>query len=222
MLTGLLELNGVAMAGSRVLLISGDMTRLLESTTTDDSGAFRFALTEPAQSTMIVMAKIQGPVLSISYRIIDVALHGLGPHRISIDSSSELFHSVRGHIDSAEGWPPYLLLHVDPVHLPGIPAQLEKFFRTVDEHVIESWLYQQRIDADSFILRVQKGVYRLDAGYFVKSAPQTNIEQYAMTQVTDDGNPVQLTSPPYSSFLLDVNRDRNVRIIIAPVNTENN
>lgn len=221
MLTGLLELDGVPMAGCRVLLISGDMSRLLESTTTDDSGAFRFALTEPAQSTVIIMAKIQRPALSISYRIIDVAHHGLGPHRISIDSSSELFHLVRGYIDSADEWPPYLLLHVDPVHLQGIPVPLEKYFRTVDEHVIESWFSQQRLDGDSFMLRVQTGVYRFDVGYFVKSTPQADIVQYGMTHVTDDdGNPVQLTSPPYSSFLLDVNRDRSVRITISPVKTE--
>ncbi len=224
MLTGLLDLDSVAMAGCRVLLISGDMTRLLESTTTDDSGVFRFvSLPEPPESRVIVMAKIQGPVLSISYRIIDLPRHGLGPHRISIDSSGELFHFVQGRIDSNDGRPPYLLLHVDPVHLTGIPALLDKFFMTVDDQVIESSFYQQRIEGNSFRVRVQKGVYRMDVGYFIKSSPQLEEEQqYAMTQVTEEeGNPIQLTSPPYSSFVLDVHSDRSVRITIAPVKPEN-
>ena len=85
MLTGILELDGVAVARGRVLLISGDMTRLLESTTTDDSGVFRFTVTDVAQSTVVVLAKIQEQVLSIAYRIIDLAIHGPGPHRIAPD-----------------------------------------------------------------------------------------------------------------------------------------
>ena len=150
MLTGLLELEGIAMASCRVLLISGDMTRLLESTTTDDSGVFRFAVTDATQSRVVVLAKIAHPVLSISYRTIDLAIHGLGPHRISIDSTTELFHSLRGHVVSDEPRPPYVLVHIDPVRLTGIPEPLEKFFRTVDENVIDSWFSQVRVEGESF------------------------------------------------------------------------
>src|SRR4030095_12628918 len=159
MLTGLLELDGVPMPGRRVLLISGDMTRLLASTTTDDGGGVSFSFCHPAESTVLILTKIQGPVLSIAYRIIDLTIHGLGPHRISIDSSTELFHSIRGRIVSVVGRPPYVLVHVDPVDLTGIPEPLESFFRTVDEHVIESSFYQQRVDGDRFQLRVQAGLY---------------------------------------------------------------
>ena len=222
MLTGILKLDGVVMSGCRVLLISGDMTRLLASTTTDDGGVFRFASSELTESTVVVLAKIQKPVVSISYRAIELARHGYGPHTISIDSSSDLFHSGRGHIDSTGGRPPYLILHVDPVHLIGIPAPLEKFFRTIDEHVIESSFYKQRLDGNSFEVRVQGGVYRLDVGYFVKSGPGLDAEeQYGMTRVTDEqGNPIELASPPYSSFVLNIDRDRRVEITIAPIDDD--
>ena len=216
MLSGILELDGMAMAGCRVLLISADMTRLLASTTTDSNGLFVF--TSLPESTVIVLAKIQGPALSISYRIIDLARHGPGPHRISIDSSGNLFHSIQGRIESTEGWPPYLLLHVDPVRLIGIPAALEKFFRTVDEHVIESSFFQQRVEGDSFHVRVQNGTYRIDTHYFNKWDEET--PTYCLQQVKPDGEGTMRFEAPFESFPLNVDRDRQVHITIGPVKSD--
>jgi len=223
MLTGLLELNNVAMAGCRVLLISGDMTRLLESTTTDDSGVFRFAVTDAAQSRVVVLAKITQPVLSISYRVIDLATHGLGPHRISLDSTTELFHSISGNILSDEPGPPYVLVHIDPVRLIGIPEPLEKFFRTVDENVIESWFSQVRLDGDSFEIRMQNGTYRIDAQYFNKWESQLGEGpgNYSLRQATaNDEKPIDFSSA-FGSFTLDVERDRNVEMKIGLIETDN-
>ena len=218
MLTGLLELDGVAMAGRRVLLISGDMTRLIASTTTDDGGVFSFALPDLSGSTVVVLAKIQGPVLSIAYRIIELPKHGLGPHRISIDSTSEAFHSIRGQMHFVEGRPPYLLLHVDPLHLTGIPAPLERFFRTVDEHVIDSWFYQARLDDDSFELRVQNGIYRVDGQYFNKWDAQPGASQsHSLRQAMRDGEETLNFESPFESFTLNVDRDRHVEMTIGPI-----
>jgi len=219
MLTGILELDGVAVAAGRVLLISGDMTRLLESTTTDDSGVFRFAVTDVAQSTVVVLAKIQEQVLSIAYRIIDLAIHGPGPHRIGIDSSTELFHAVKARIVADEGRPPYLLAHLDPVRLIGIPEPLEKFFRTVDENVDDASFSQVRVEGDGFVIRVQNGSYRVDAGYFDKSQ-LPGITNYTLTEVTTDGEETTVFEDPFASFMLDVERDRDVELTIRPLASE--
>ena len=217
MLTGILELDGVAVAGGRVLLISGDMTRLLESTTTDDSGVFRFALTDV--TSVVVLAKIQGQVLSIAYRIIDLAIHGPGPYRIGIDSSTELFHSVKARIVADEGRPPYLLVHLDPVRLIGIPEPLEKFFRTIDENVVAASFSQVRVEGDGFEIRVQNGSYRVDAGYFDKSH-LADIANYALAEVTPDGEETTVFEDPFASFMLDVERDRDVELTIRPLASE--
>jgi hypothetical protein len=221
MLTGLLELDGVAMTDRRVLLISGDTTRLLASTTTNDQGRFSFPLPEPAETRVVVLTKIQGPVLSIAYRAIDLAMHGSGPHRISIDSTTDLFHSINTHIALDEGRPPYLLVHLDPVHLTGIPEPLEKFFRTVDEDVIDSWFSQFLVEGDSLDIRVQNGTYRIDAQYFNKSgARQEEIANYCVKEVTSDGEETIHFTAPFESFTLNVDRDREVEMTVGPIETE--
>ena len=215
MLTGLLELDGVAMTGRRVLLISEDMTLLLESATTDDNGVFRFGLNDPSQLRVIVVAKIQEPVLSISYRIIDLAIHGLGPHRISIDSTTDLFHTLRAQIATDETKPPYVLVHIDPVRLIGIPDPLEKFFRTVDEKVDESWFSQFRVESESFAIRVQNGTYRLDAQYFNKR--EDSLGNYSLRQVVADNEEPILFTTPFESVTLNVDRDREVALTVGPI-----
>jgi hypothetical protein len=198
MLTGLLELDGNAMAGCRVLLISGDMTRLLESTTTDDDGSFRFAMSDTAESRVVVLAKIAQPVLSISYRTIDVATHGLGPHRISLDSTTDLFHSIRGHVVSDESQPPFVLVHIDPVRLI-------------------------RLDSDSFEIRVQNGTYRIDAQYFSKRESQLDegSHNYSLRQATADGEETIHFQAPFESFTLDIQRDREVEMKLGVIDPDN-
>jgi hypothetical protein len=222
MLTGVLELDDVAMADCRVLLISSDMTRLLGSTTTDDNGVFSFVLPEPAQSRVIVLAKIQTPVLSVSYRIIELAIHGSGPHRISIESTTELFHLVKAHIISYEGRPPFLLAHLDPLHLVGIPEPLEKFFRTVDENVVDSWFSQLRVEGDSLEIRVQNGTYRIEAHYFNKRESQVeNITNYGLKEVTSDGEETIHFTTPFESFTLNIDRDREIEMTIGAIEVDN-
>jgi hypothetical protein len=223
MLTGLLELNGVAMAGCRVLLISGDMMRLLESTTTDDRGVFRFAISDAAESRVVVLAKIAHPVLSISYRTIDLGVHGLGPHRINLDSTTELFHSVRGHVVSDDSQPPFVLVHIDPVRLVGIPEPLEKFFRTVDANVVESWFSQIRLDSVSFEIRVQNGTYRIDAQYFSKRESQLDEGSlnFSLKEAQADGEERIDFQAPFESFTLNVERDREVEMKLGAIRTDN-
>ena len=221
MIIGAVELGGKPLAGKRVLLISADMSRLLASVTTDENGLFRFDLSgEQLPTSAIIMAKIQGPELAILHQAIDATDNELETFtRLQI--SNDQFHTIRGRISSNHGWPPYLLLRVDPVHVAGVPEALEKFFNTVDENVIESWFYQLRLDGDSFELRVQSGAYRLSAGYYCKSSPLETTENYSMSLVSPDGeNPTQLTTP-YAGFVLNVERDRTVNITITTVMTEN-
>ncbi len=221
MVTGALELGGRPLADRRVLLISADMSRLLASATTDETGVFQFDLSDKQRhSGAIIIAKIQGPVLAILQRTIAVAGNEVAA-ALRLDIGNEQFYRIRGRINSRQGWPPYLLLRVDPVHVAGIPKALEKFFSTVDEHVIESWFYQLPLNGESFELSVQEGSYRLSIGYYTKSSPHEAAENYSMTLISPDGEtPTQLTTP-YPSFVLNVERDRTVSVTIEQVTAEN-
>ena len=221
MLKGVLELDGMRLPGRRVLLISGDTTRLLSSAVTAHDGSFEFQQpVDQSQTKVILLAKIQGPVIGVYARLIDVAQEGTGPHKVAVDSSSNEFHTVGAQITSGEGWPPYLLLHIDPVHLEGVPEPLEKFFNAVDEQVIESWFYQQRIDGDHFEIRVQEGSYRIEVHYFNKSRAELitpGIQNYGMVQVTADGESSIDLDDPFSSFMLKVDRDRSLNVVVGPI-----
>ncbi|PWT95572.1 MAG: hypothetical protein C5B55_01130 [Blastocatellia bacterium] len=217
MINGTLNFDGRPLAEGRVLLISTDMNQLLGSATSDTFGVFQFNLPEnQLPSSAIVMAKVQGPVLAIVQRTITLRER----EAIRVDIKNDELHSIRGHIKSAEGWPPYLLLRIDPLHVHGIPEGLEKFFNIVDENVIESWFYQQRLDSDSFELSVLEGSYSLAVGYHSKSSTRETAENYAMTSIWPGGeDPKQLTTS-YASFVLNVDHDRTVDITIAPLVTE--
>jgi hypothetical protein len=198
------------------------MNHLLASAATDERGAFSFTLPDD-YSELVVVAKLQGPVLAVIARTFDLKAEGPGPHTIRVDSTSNQFHTVRGQIFSTEGGPPYLLLHFDPVHLAGVPAPLEKFFNEIDEQITEAWFYQERLVGANFEIRVQDGSYRIETHYFNKSRaelPGRPGHNYAMAWFAADGGQAAQFESEFSSFVLQADRDRNVHITISPVKSE--
>jgi hypothetical protein len=224
MLRGLLQLDGQALAQQRVLLISGDMTNFLGSTTTDDAGEFEINVpSDHRHGEVVLLVKIQGPVVALVHRAIDLEHDGSGPHEFSLETARDDFHSIEGKIVTTSGWPPYLTVFVDPVHVEGIPAPLEKFFRWKDERVIESTFFKMRLDGQVFDLKLLSGIYRIGANYlnyFLPSTENPDIENYVTRKLEADGESQTLPGEYYSGYMLDVKRDRQITLTIGVIRDE--
>lgn len=224
MLTGLVQLDGQALSDSRVLLISGDMTSFLGSTTTSEDGTFEIAVpAEHQRSQVVVLVKIQGPVVGLLHRVVDLQNNSGDPLAFRIDTNSASFHKIEGRAISTSGWPPYLNVFIDPVHVEDIPAPLEKFFRWQDERVVESTFFKLRIDGETFSLRVMPGTYRIGANYLNYFRPEIvnpDFENYRASKAEADGESQPLPGEPNSGYLLEVKRDRQVVFTIDVVPDE--
>lgn len=221
MLTGLVQLDGQALTGSRVLLISGDMTTFLASTTTSEDGTFEIAVPDEHQGSQVVLLlKIQGPVVGLLHRVIDLQNDGSNQQEFQLKTSSQAFHNLNGRVVSTSDWPPYLNVLIDPVHVEGVPEPLEKFFRWQDERVVESTFFKQRVDGDTFNLQVMPGTYKIAANYLNYFRPQlTNpdFENYIASKAEADGESQALPGERYSGYELEVKRDRQIVFTIEVV-----
>ena len=224
MLTGLVKLDGQALSDQRLLLISGDMMKFLGSTTSAEDGAF--AIDVPAghdSGQVVLLLKIQGPVVALAQRVIDLESEGWGPHEFLIDTTDGSFHNVEGEVASTSGWPPYLNVFVNPVHVESIPEPLEKFFRWQDEQVLESTFYKLKVDGHSFNLRFRSGTYKIGAdhlNYFRPSMENPDFENYVATRAEADGESQPLQGERYGGYLMEVKRDRQIVLTIEMVPDE--
>lgn len=224
MLTGLVQLDGQALTGSRVLLISGDMTTFLASTTTSEDGTFEIAVPDEHQgSRVVLLLKVQGPVVGLLHRVIDLQNDTSEKKEFQINTSSQSFYNINGKVVSTSGWPPYLNVSIDPVHVEGVPEPLEKFFRWQDERVVESVFFKQRVDGETFNLRVMPGTYKIAASYLNYFRPEQanpDSENYIASKAEADGESQPLPGERYSGYELEVKRDRQVVFTIDVVPDE--
>ena len=222
MLTGLVQLDGQALTGSRVLLISGDMTTFLSSTTTSEDGAFEIAVPDEHELTQVVLLlKIQGPVVGLLSRVVDLQNDASAQQEFQL--RSQFFYNVNGKVVSTSGWPPYLNVSIDPVHVEGVPEPLEKFFRWQNERVVESTFFKQRVDGETFNLRVMPGTYKIAAShlnYFRPQLTNPDFENYIASKAEADGENQSLPGDRHSGYVLEVKRDRQVVFTIEVVPDE--
>jgi hypothetical protein len=219
--TGDVKLDGRALANQRVLLISGDMTRLLGSTTTGEDG--RFAVDVPngsGQNRIVLLVKLQGPVVALAHRVVDPAQDGEGPHEFLIETDRGDLHSVSGQVVTTSGWPPYLTIFVNPVHVEGIPAELEAFFDRREAGVVESTFFKRRVDGQEFELKLQAGTYLIGGSHLNYQRPNLaspDFENYVVSRVEADGESEPLPGNPSSGYRLEVTRDRRITMTIEVV-----
>jgi hypothetical protein len=202
-LTGRMEVDGRAAAGQRVLLVSGDMGTLLASAETSEAGAFELPLPGAlAGDTIVLLAKVQGPLLAVAHRVVDLAADAGRPQDFAFDSQGPEMHELHAAVSTTADWPPYLRIVVDPVELTGIPAPLARFFLRRDERVVEESFLHLHVEEREFTLRVQAGTYRIGGGYRIKSRlmatpPQVSDYVVGAVEVTVDGDTdVGLTIEP--------------------------
>jgi hypothetical protein len=201
--TGRVQIDHRPAPDQRVLLVSGDGATLLGSTVTDGAGEYAVPAPDAAAGgTAVVLVKVRGPMLGVAHRAVDLAGDGGGAQDFDLDSRGPGVHELRATVESTAGWPPYLRIVVDPVHLAGLPAPFEPYLLRRDEHVVEESFFPLRVEGRSFALRLQAGRYRIGGGYVLKSramATTPQVPDYVVREryvdVDHDGD-VTLTIDP--------------------------
>jgi hypothetical protein len=222
---GSLLLDGRPLPAQRVLLISGEMTALLASATTNEDGDFELDVPKDArQGSVHLLVKIQGPVVGLVHRTVDLADDG-DDLEIRIDTNRGAFHTVSGTVATTKGWPPSLDIFVNPVQVEGVPAELARFFFRRDERVVESTFFKTRLAGQTreFALTLAAGTYRIGGGHLNYNRPNLadpDFENYTVARVEADGDPDPLPGNPSSGYELDVGRDRRITMTIEVVPDE--
>ncbi len=224
LLTGLLQLDGQPLSQQRVLLISGDMKELLASTTSGDDGVFKVTIPDgKVHKEVVLLVKVQGPVIALGYRNVKLGKERVESKKVEFNFHEGDFSTIRSEIRTTSGWPPYLNVYVNPVHLEGIPEPLEKFFNEIDEETVESSFYEARVDGREFELKVMRGTYRVGADYINYSRPMIvnpEFENYVVSSIEVDREEAPLEGQPLSGYLIDLNKDRDVVMTIEPIADE--
>jgi hypothetical protein len=210
MIEGLVFLDGKPAAGQRVLALSPDLQHLLGAAIAADDG--RYAIDLPAGPEVVLVAKLQGPVLAVAARP--------APHDFFFDSNSGDFATIRVEIVPPGVVPPLVDVSLTPMNLRGVPSGAEKFFRRRDAGVVDSSFFkiQLRPPALAFTLRVQRGRYRIYASRIIYARPDTRdatAPSMVASRMQADGDGEVTAAAPFAGFELDVDRDRSIRVELA-------
>jgi hypothetical protein len=218
-ITGRVLIDNRPAPEQRVLLISGDMATLLGSTTTDERG--EFALTPPANQTSgVLLVKVQGPLLAIAERAADFSEARARSQEFRFVSSGPGFHQLQATIATTADWPPYLRIVVNPVHLAGVSAPLERFFLRRDERIVEESFFHLQLEDRAFALTVQAGSYRIRGDYRLKNRDMMihpPADDYVVTRVAVGSDGRVTPGNPDAGFVVDVDRDQAVTLTISPI-----
>jgi hypothetical protein len=218
-LSGLLLLDGKGLGNQRILVLSEDMTRLLGSGATGPDGRFavELPLSERRDGKVVLVARIQGPVLAVAHRA--VTFHGgsAPAQEIRVDTQHG-FHTIRGVITGPEkpaAPPPAVQLSITPAHLDGVPAPIERFFLRQSTGVIDASFLDLSVTDRKLEVKVQAGTWRIAGGhidYRRSSRQQPGPENLVVDRIEADGEKSPLPGERLGGFSVDVHRDRRLSL----------
>lgn len=216
---GILLVDGKPSTDQKLLLISQNMDLLLAVAMTDSDGQFEFSLPAQDESKAIVLAKITGGYVGLSYRPID--LPQAAPLEMEIDTSNSFNLAIA--VESSVGYPERLDAFLDPVVVDGVPEQLQPFFKQVDQGVFSSHFLEMPMDNKAFSFKVRAGTYKIGAHYIVEDRPMIDSPAFE-NFVTDTAvllpGGKQLEGDPYSGFAVMVDKDVNVVLSLRVLDDE--
>lgn len=213
-INGIVLLNGHGVPNVRVLLLSSDMNHLLASTSTSIDGKYgiEFLPAEPADS-MVIVVKIQGPVLALDHRLIKPG-EFLNQQDFNINTSSDAFCTLAGQIIADEhDAPSYVEVDITPAHLNEVPSAIEKFFLRFDRGIVNASYYEERISSNHFKIKVQKGSYRISGQYIIYKGPNSTLPappNFIVDSIFADDEKEPLPGEQFGGFILDVKHDRKI------------
>jgi hypothetical protein len=220
MLTGRVFVDGRPFRGARVLLLSGDASKVLGGTVTDDAGRFEFPLEHADdQDRRHLLVKLQGPILAVSHRVVDLDSANPEPVEVRIESDGPEFHRLHAQVDATVEAVPPIRLFITPLNMTGIPPEIERFFLRQSERVVEDAFYTQRLEAPSLELTVQDGTYRIGGESLSKAGPLAGgmPANYAIVGMTINGESEPAPGDRISGFLVQVDRDREITLTVEEV-----
>ena len=222
MINGMVQLDGKGIANQLVLLLSSNMDQFIGSTATDDEGRYSIALPSvKSTSSVVLVAKIQGPVLALDYRVIQPGLF-VNQQDFNIHTSSEAFCMLRAGIvaDHIE-LPPFLEIAITPVHLDGIPSVLEQFFLRRSNNVVDASYYQKNLQGTHFELKMQRGSYRISGGHINYKGPDSVLpapDNFIVGSILADGENNPLPGERLGGYLLEIKHDRKIDLKVEVFN----
>jgi len=213
-LTGAVLLNGEAASDQCVMVLSADMDKFVTGAITDEDGNYKIELpyAERGKSVVLVV-KIQGPVLALEHRVI---LPGTSGSRqdFAFNTAGKGFSTLQGTIVSDDGYvPPTLEIAITPIHLNDVPQPVENFFLRRDAGVVDASFYEKKITPDHFELRVQNGSYRISGVNIIYQRPVSTLQapnSFIVDSVYADSETVSLPGEPMGGFILDIRSDRKI------------
>ncbi len=220
-ITGILLIDDLPFPEQEILVISEDMNTFLASCLTDAHGQFTFVLPkENSPSRAILLVKVKSNVVTLSQELIEIPQ--ANPIKINIETKQH-FLRLEGIIESAEGWPEYINIFLDPVEINDIPGELERFFKQTGSDTFESHFLEVPVSERTFLFRVKAGKYKVGGEYIDSDRPNIvtpNFDNYIVDTVILDSPTSQLNGDPYGGFLLEVNVDCRVILSLRVVEDE--
>jgi hypothetical protein len=217
-LSGSVLLDGHGVAEQRLLVLSEDMTCLLGSAATDAGGRFTVALhAAQRDATVVLVAKLQGPVLGLTHRIVTLTGAAAPPQELRFDTRDGGFHTVRGTIAAPGAVPPSIEVSLSPAHLEGVPAPVESFFLRQSAGVVDAAFFELLVTGREFELDVQPGNWRIAGGRIDYRRPMSREprpENVVVARIDADGEQGPLPGERFGGFTLDVRRDRRVTLTL--------
>jgi hypothetical protein len=212
-INGIVFLDGQCASNVRILLLSSDMNQLLASTSTSNDGKYEIKFS-PADS-VVLLVKIQGPVLALDYRLIKPG-EFLNQQDFNINTTSDAFSILEGEIITDEHEAPsYVEVDITPAHLNAVPSAIEKFFLRFDKGVVDASYYEERVSSNHFKIKVQKGSYRISGQNIIYKGPDSTLPappNFIVGNIFADEEKDPLPGEQFGGFILDVRRDRKIRI----------
>ena len=207
-------------AGAEVLLFGpGEPPPLLAAGLTDAGGAFAL---EPAADApagpATVLVKLKGDPVGVLAR--DVELPDPAPVELELPARVS---SLTARIESDAGYPQRLTLSLDPVRPEAVPERLWPFVHMCANGAFESSYDTRSFTGTAVTARVLPGAWRVSARFIDLNRPnilEPDFRNYETAGARSEPDGAALEGTSYRGFGVDVDSDREVRLILREVPDE--
>ena len=211
-LFGTVHLDGQPIREQQVMVLTRQMDKFLGAAVTDYEGFYEITMSS-ADSEVTVVSKIQGPVLAIEDKIIQITSPDLRQN-FNFNSSSNTFKVLQARIvTDGKQKPSSIDISITPIRMDGVSPGIEKFFLRREQEIVDSSFYDENIKDNHFILRVQNGIYRIAGARRIYKRPLAGLpdkDDFIVDTIFADGEKSPLAGEKMGGFLLDIHRDRKI------------
>lgn len=215
-LSGAVHVNDEAASNQCVMVLSAGMDNFVTSTSTDQDGNYTIGIPYSRHGMPVVLVvKIQGPVLAVEHRAITLVTASLSQNFI-FNTAGAGFSTLQGSIIAdGQSIAPSLEIAITPVHLDGVPQPVENFFLRRSRDVVDASFYERKVAGSRFELRVQNGSYRISGADIIYKGPTSPMQapdNFIVDGVYAAGQKVSFPGEPMGGFSLEIKRDCKINM----------